>query len=887
MYQTSDDYKSKIYLPSTRHLLKIFINNVEIDKKYILGFKPSHRLFNNDEFTFGSVTSKALDLKLYKTAVPDSIESIYVVSGIEGEEVPIGYFNVEERTSEDDYTITLKLLDNMIKFEVNYDGSTLEYPCNLMTVLTDICNKVGVELGSTSFLNADKEVAVYDNTVSARTYISYIAEQAGGFAFIGRDGKLYIKTIGENISELPIQYFQDFKWGEQFKVSRVRYEDGVQLFEAGDETNNTIYINQENMYIVDQEQIDNIHDRYKDFNCYSFEGNSIIDPALDIGDLLLIDGKYVIYQGDMDYVGKFKANISSKIQAKTKEETMVRTPSQKTINRRVESRINQVEGSITEVISKTEDQNQKISQVTKKVDELNSKIQDIADITTFGESMYAKVELDKINESEPIQIIVKPTVENISYLYPHENLYPSEDLYLKDRKIRFTNKTDNTYIDYILPDDLLIAPDGTYDEFYLGYDEQVCQITHRCQYNADGTVSKLEQEQITSYEYPKIELKDGDYTMELLGYANAYLSVRMMAQNIYTTQFYTKAEVDSEISQKADEISAEVSKKLDEDEFSTKLKMDYESVQIAWNKIDELIQFIEGKLKILNQNKQLLMALDKTGQHFYDSSGDKIGDIGITTFEDAPVIAFNLNVDENHNKGMAWGIEKDGVFYPIFYTIGTYYDEGGEYGGAFVVAGDLEVGDTLKGVMAELTMLKSYTIYADTITGLNNTPPMIRNYYNSSQYYDGYPMTGINTDRTYQCYGDGDNLWFYVDGDLITSFSDKRLKTDIKEIDETLINIIGELKIYQFKFLKNQNKTTIGIMAQDLVEIANKYNVDIEEYSIINKVKKNIDSEELYYSINYEQFLILRQLYNEKKIQEQQELIEQLQNEIKELKGEK
>lgn len=146
MYQTSDNYKTKIYQPSTRHLLKVFINGSEVDKKYILDCKTSHALFTNDEFTLGSVTSKSGELKLYKTVVPDNIESIYIVSGIDGEEVPIGYFNADEISKDDDYTVTLKLLDNMIKFEVNYDGSTLEYPATLLTVLQDICSKVGVEL---------------------------------------------------------------------------------------------------------------------------------------------------------------------------------------------------------------------------------------------------------------------------------------------------------------------------------------------------------------------------------------------------------------------------------------------------------------------------------------------------------------------------------------------------------------------------------------------------------------------------------------------------------------------------------------------------------------------------------------------------------------------
>lgn len=146
MYETSEDYKSKIYDASTIHLLKIFINDIEIDKKYILDCKFSHQLFSNDEFTLGSVTSQGVELKLYKTAMPDEINKVYIESGITGENVPIGYFNVEEISKDDDYTVTLKLLDNMIKFEFNYDGSKLNYPCSILTVLQDICSKAEVEL---------------------------------------------------------------------------------------------------------------------------------------------------------------------------------------------------------------------------------------------------------------------------------------------------------------------------------------------------------------------------------------------------------------------------------------------------------------------------------------------------------------------------------------------------------------------------------------------------------------------------------------------------------------------------------------------------------------------------------------------------------------------
>lgn len=374
MYTTSDNYKSVIYNSSTKHSLKIYINNEEVNSKYILDYKSSLPLFSNNIFELGTVSSQSVELKLYKNAVPEEINSIYITSGIEDEEIPIGYFNIDDISKDDDYTVTLKLLDNMVKFEFNYNGSELIYPCDLMAILKDICLKAEVELGSTSFLNQDKQVAVYDNTVSAREYISYIAEQAGGFATIGRDGKLYIKTIGENISELPINYFKDFKWGEKIQITRIRYEDGVQLFEKGNDTGNTIYINQDNMYIINQEQIDNIYEKINGLEVYSFEGTSIIDPSIDVGDLLLIDDKYVVYQGSLEYGGKFKVNIDSKIQCKAKEETTTRTPSQKKINRRVQSQIDQAEGKITLLTQETNEHEEKIAQHEVLIGSINSSV---------------------------------------------------------------------------------------------------------------------------------------------------------------------------------------------------------------------------------------------------------------------------------------------------------------------------------------------------------------------------------------------------------------------------------------------------------------------------------------------------------------------------------
>ncbi|MGN1270628.1 MAG: hypothetical protein ACI4UX_01355 [Clostridia bacterium] len=101
------------------------------------------------------------------------------------------------------------------------------------------------------------------------------------------------------------------------------------------------------MYIVDSEQIENIYNQIKDFEVYSFEGETIIDPAYDIGDILVIYGKKVLYQGELEYSSKFMANIKSKIQAKTEQESMNTKESNSNKIKRVQSLIDQVNGEIT------------------------------------------------------------------------------------------------------------------------------------------------------------------------------------------------------------------------------------------------------------------------------------------------------------------------------------------------------------------------------------------------------------------------------------------------------------------------------------------------------------------------------------------------------------
>jgi len=146
MYQTSDEYKQLVLQASTKHLLRIYIEEQEVNPDHIFDFEVSHILFSNDEFKFGSVTAKTIKFKIHKNSLPSVYDNFYVETGVEDEIVPIGKFILDSIEKEDDDTVTITAIDYMVKFEFNYDGSTISLPATIKEVLNYICLKAGVEL---------------------------------------------------------------------------------------------------------------------------------------------------------------------------------------------------------------------------------------------------------------------------------------------------------------------------------------------------------------------------------------------------------------------------------------------------------------------------------------------------------------------------------------------------------------------------------------------------------------------------------------------------------------------------------------------------------------------------------------------------------------------
>ena len=200
---------------------------------------------------------------------------------------------------------------------------------------------------------------------------------------------------------------------------------------------------------------------------------------------------------------------------------------------------------------------QQTAQLSLDVAELRSEIGDVVDVTTTEEG-YGTLSFENVNQSEPINITIHSMGADIKYLYPSETLYPGATLYPLSRTIIFENLDTSEKTTYTLPDDLLWYSSSVYDEFYLDYDTQTCQITKRVGIDQYGEKYPLVTEEVVTYTYPSLPLNDGDYSVYTPSYPSAYLKVRLMNKNPYTSQFATRVEMNSAISQSATEIETYV-----------------------------------------------------------------------------------------------------------------------------------------------------------------------------------------------------------------------------------------------------------------------------------------------------------------------------------------
>lgn len=382
-----------------------------------------------------------------------------------------------------------------------------------------------------------------------------------------------------------------------------------------------------------------------------------------------------------------------------------------------------------------------------------------------------------------------------------------------------------------------------------------------------------------------------------------------------TTNYYTKTETNSQITQKAESITSEVSKtystktetstakaeaissansstdnKLKNYTETTKLgtaiEQNYEHVKIAWNTICEYLQLeiLKGNasLVVRDENGNLIMSLDKTGQHYWTQKDNEDKNIAETTLKEITInnetkktLMFLLDNAEMNGEGiMAWGYKSGNNIYPVLYVGNFGNEEFGLHLATDLIAhtnaikfqnaqidddganlylrtlGALKVMDTENNTWIGQIFSDQgnygFSIKADDFTILNSAgkTPSLSMYENEAgsktlDLFENYVMAGnianmnnlkYMSGSTWEASGDKYGMLYCTlrDGQefTITSYSatsDERLKENIKSTKLNALERIKKINHIQFDWKNTKEHEEIGYIAQELEKIDKNY----------------------------------------------------------------
>ena len=220
-------------------MLEIYFDGVLLDPINYMDLTQQWVMFDK-EFKLGATPSRQFTLTIPKNQFNESTQDVKIVYMNND----YAYLVIDKVSYEEGGTIPkakIILVDKMVKADFYYDASEL-CPTNLKTILLDICSKMGVELGNEHFDNEDIEVDFWDSTITAREYLSYISEMAGGYARIESDGKLWIRKFdNQNATTIDAGLCEQIILGQKHKIERVVFDNGLVKYQKARTSRNILF----------------------------------------------------------------------------------------------------------------------------------------------------------------------------------------------------------------------------------------------------------------------------------------------------------------------------------------------------------------------------------------------------------------------------------------------------------------------------------------------------------------------------------------------------------------------------------------------------------------------------------------------------------------------
>lgn len=271
------------------------------------------RSIANDSIEIGSVYASEFDCELGLSVSRYELYNGTITFKIKlegaSDEIPMGIFTISEINQTAD-RLQIKSYDNMIKFDAvafnSTDNTSVKLP---YAWLITACTACGVTLGNTqaqieAMPNGKRNTGYADVVADAKSWrdvLGYLAAYLGGYAYIGRDGKLYIGHYGSNpVDEIPAS----FRYSSGLSDYRTTYDgiyaiyknEGIQEYYSNSNTGGIILDLGTNPFLQivapsnRRSALKEIIDSFDGVYYVPFNSDIPMNPLYDVGDVLQFTG---------------------------------------------------------------------------------------------------------------------------------------------------------------------------------------------------------------------------------------------------------------------------------------------------------------------------------------------------------------------------------------------------------------------------------------------------------------------------------------------------------------------------------------------------------------------------------------------------------------------
>jgi len=396
-YNVSDEFRTQCYSGEAIYSCRLLINDVQVPIEQIAKIEINSPIIDNTNqsnslFYIGSFISQSITIKFKNLDGLDikggNNVDLYISQYVDDdwEEVPIGKYLIDDLKENYQQTCEITCLDYAIKFSSNCDYLEAlgeDGKIEIDELLEWICDHYEVELGNYPNTNGNVEISTYDNTLSGKYYISCIAEIKGCNAKMDRDGSLTLVPL-KSSPIVTVDALKSASWelGEKYEIEKVVYFDAIRNFTFGggkhnlkygnnnltynsggttynlvyevgeDNEYNTLYIRQDNPFIVDENVVENIYNVVYGFEAYNLKCKNLGDISLDAWDIInytLGDKTYpTLNNNKITYEITIMSEVEVKISTTQKEVTTnVVGGTQEQKIRKLGTEINNIDGTIT------------------------------------------------------------------------------------------------------------------------------------------------------------------------------------------------------------------------------------------------------------------------------------------------------------------------------------------------------------------------------------------------------------------------------------------------------------------------------------------------------------------------------------------------------------